>query len=589
MWMALALLLPGLGLELTLQRAAPGLFVRVARAFLLSIAFWAIAIFATRLPFVSLRFLSWSGLAIGGVLVVRRAAAFESELASGRDATPALAFLLLTAAHLVPAARWVVAPGADMSMHTFMTRLIVEAGRLPTSYEPIFPIHDFGSYAAGLPTNAAVGVTLAGLSVQKATLVLALLAHPALVAGLSLVALRFAPAIESLAAAWIAVATCETHAYLLWGGSPTILSFALVFAAVACFVRPERGDHERFFPIFAAGAGLVHVIPLVGMAYAFPLALAVWLVQLPQRDRIARLRTWAPLVLVAVLLLAMPYALGAHPVVSTHEVEWVQRWQRDSWHSYRGTWHDFTHTIWPYLYQHFAYGVGVLAFALGAQLFVRDRRMLAWAPYAIVVLLLVLNSRYWVLPASPALYPERMLVLLLAPTCAGTAAAFARAAHAMRRWPVIARALVVLVTGAPLLAWSASRASLAMERAGERITVTANDLQMMTWMNANLDRNAVVANNYGDAGAWIPALAFRAVTHPHTNPFYFDEIDAWRMQVPADHLFIGERRIYDIQYELGTIRRMRGEYREIHGVGDAHLYVVLHPHAADPRDTWMGR
>ncbi|MEO7112861.1 MAG: hypothetical protein ABI183_20630, partial [Polyangiaceae bacterium] len=170
-WIAAALVIPGLGLELTLEHAAPGLFIRVVRSFLLSIAFWTLAIFLTRVPFLSLRVVAWTGLVLGIVLVARRARAFIAEARQLRDVWPALGFVALTTLHLFPAFRWLVAPGADMSMHSFMTRLIVEAQRLPTTYEPIFPIHDFGSYAAGLPSLAAVLTALSGMPAHRTTLI----------------------------------------------------------------------------------------------------------------------------------------------------------------------------------------------------------------------------------------------------------------------------------------------------------------------------------------------------------------------------------------------------------------------------------
>lgn len=588
-WIAAALVFPGLGLELTLQRDAPGLFVRVARTFLLSLAFWPLAIFITRIPLISLRVVAWSGIAAGVFLTARRARELRNEVREFRDGGPALAFVALTILHLFPAFKWLVAPGNDMSMHTFMTRLIVETGRLPTTYEPIFPIHDFGSYAAGLPSIAAVLTTISGAPVERTTLVVALLSYPALVGGLSLIALRFANAWPSLAAAWLVMATCEMHAYLLWGGNPTILSFALTFAAISIFVRPEQDTRQRFFPFFAAGAGLVHLIPLIGMAYAFPLALLVWLVDVPKDERIALARSWISPLVITIVLLALPYVFGARPAVSAHEIAWVKHWQRDMWHSYTGSWENFYVTIWPYFYQHFSDGVVVMGASVLAQIFIRDRRQLAWIPFVAMVLLLVLNSRYWFLPASPALYPERMLALAIAPACALTAVTFAALARATRAWPRFLRFGSLAISGALLLTWSMSRAYLAIDRAGQRITVTPHDLAMMKWIDANLPRDVVIANNYGDAGAWIPALAFRAITHPHTNPFYFDEIEAWRMQVAPTFLFIGEHRAYDIQYQRDAALLYSRDYEQTHVEGDAYLFKITNPHPASASDSWMGK
>lgn len=598
MWLALmtaaALLLPGAGIELTLHVASPGAYVRVVRAFLLSFAFWPIAIFLTRFPFLSLGVLAWAGLAFGAALVVRAVRARARLRERPRDAwevAAAAAFFVIAIAHPLSTTQWPVAPGSDMTMHTFMARLIVEAGRLPTSYEPLYPIHDFGSYAAGLPATAAVLSTLSGAPVRVTSIVVALLTYPALAGGLSLVARRFAGPVASLGAAWLVVATCELHAYLMWGGNPTVLSFGLVFAAVAPLAdlrAPEPGDGRLLFPLFAAGAGLVHVIPLMGMTYALPLALAIWFVRVPRGDRWRTLRAWSGPLAMAAALLAIPFVFGARPHVSTNELEWIQRWQRTTGHGFHETAHGFLKAIGPYLLLHFWLGVIVLGAGVVAQAAIRDVRQLAWAPYVIVTLLLVLNCQYWILPGSPALYPERMLVLLLAPGAALTAQIFARGWKATERFPIAARLAAFGLVGAGLAAWASSRAYLAIERATDRIPVTPDDLAAIAWIERETPPGAVIANNYGDAGLWIPALAFRAITSPHTNPFYFDEIEAWRRRTAATYLFVGEREVGDLQYPRNTVFRQPGRYRLVHEERTTDVFMILDPRPSSPGDPFMG-
>ncbi len=592
--MLAALILPGLGIELTLQRHSPGAFVRTIRAFLLSLAFWPLAIFATRWSVVSLTVLAWGGVAFGALLSARALVRSGRIRIDAREVWPVAAFLGLCAAHLLPATEWLAAPGADMSMHTFMTRLIVEGGRLPTSYEPIYPIHDFGSYAAGLPSTAAVLTVLTGWSVQKTSLIVSLLAYPALAGALSLVAVRFVGPSAALLAAWLIETTSETHAFLLWGGNPTVLSFALAFAAMAPLVNFQKGEGVRksggiFFPLLAVGAGLVHIIPLIAMAYALPVPALMWVFWVPRAERWRLVRSWIALLGFAAVLLALPYVLGAHPHVSTHELQWVLRWQRANEHAYDGTWRDFAWTIWPYAFRHMEWGIAVGGVAVGAQIWIRDRRQLPWIAFGLGALLLTLNSRYWILPASPALYPERMLRLLLAPMCAVTAAAFAAVGKRIRAWTFGRHGWSIVLVGSPLLVWSMSRPYLAMTRAGERVTVTANDLELMDWMNRNLPRDAVVANNYGDAGPWIPALAFRAATHPHSNPFYFDEIDEWRLRTAPTYLFLGEKTFYDVQYKRDAVLGSPADYRQIRSAGAALLFMIVNPRPAAPTESWMGR
>jgi hypothetical protein len=581
---ASALLLPGLGLELWLVRKPQWPLVRGIRAFLLSLAFWPVAAEATRLAGVSLEALAWVSLALGALLVglAFTVAPRRHSLGNGGGSWALLAgFAALTALHLLPMRSWTVAPGADMSMHTLMTRLVWEAGRLPASYEPLYPFQGFGSFLSGLPVTAAVLSLLGGLPTHRTSLAVALLAYPALAGGLFLVARRFTADAAALVASWAVATTCGPYAVLEWGGNPTILSLALGFAAVAPAVAPHPGALERdgafTFPLLAAGSGLAHVIPLLGLAWAFPLAAIWWIAQAPRGSWARLLAAWMALAVAGGLLLGLPHLAAPHLRASAGELAWAVGWQRDSAHSYRGTWADFPLTIWGYLWGRLG-GGGLAAAALGiaGALAGRDRRHLPWIAFSGAVLLLVLNSRYWILPGSYALYPERMAMLLWAPLAALLAAAAAtawRLAAAWRsralRWGAVLLALLVAAAAA------GDSVRLRMRLAGRRVAVAESDLRAMRWIETRLPAGAVVENNYGDAGLWIPALAFRAVTGPHLHVFYQDDLAAWSRSVEPGYLYLGERKIYGVRHTPEEIRSRPDRYRLLHAEGEAALYEIV--------------
>ena len=575
---AAALLAPGLLLDLLLVPQKSGALARLARGHLLSLAAWPVVLFLLRWTPASLGGIAWTGVALGVVgsfalLLRRRAKTSATELCL---CATVVAF---AAAHLLPLARWPVAPGSDMAMHSFMARLVVEAGRMPSSYEPYYPVHEFGSFSAGFPMIAAVLSALSGAPAHRTALALALLVYPALAAALFLVARRFAREVEALAAAVLVATASGPYAFLHWGGNPTILALALGFAAIAPLVGAPPGerreDDERTMPVLAAGATLVHVICPLGLAYATPMAVLGWTwLREPRGRRLARIGRLAALAAIAAGIVAIAYATGTHAEVSQREIDFTRSWQRDMPHAFRGRAADFAVTIWPYLDRMLgrtwtvAAGVGLAVAALS-----RDRRQLPWAAYALVAALLVLNSRYWVLPGSPALYPERMAELLLAPAAAALAAsvAWGRSALAAARPKLLWPAAVVLVA---MGAQGVRGAYAGLRHAGGGVMVTAGDLAALSWLELHVPPGQPVGNRFGDAGVWIPALAGRAVTRPHLNLFDTDEVERWARTVCPRWTFRGARSPFGVDAEMPSSEALRADagQREVFSSAGAAVF-----------------
>ncbi|MFL5439924.1 MAG: hypothetical protein ACJ79W_12255, partial [Myxococcales bacterium] len=68
---------------------------------------------------------------------------------------------------------------------------------------------------------------------------------------------------------------------------------------------------------------------------------------------------------------------------------------------------------------------------------------------------------------------------------------------------------------------------------------TPADLRLLA--EADLPEGCAVANNYGDAGQWIPALRGRPITTPHVHVVFFEEV---RGSMHPCTAFRGEKRPY---------------------------------------------
>ena len=69
------------------------------------------------------------------------------------------------------------------------------------------------------------------------------------------------------------------------------------------------------------------------------------------------------------------------------------------------------------------------------------------------------------------------------------------------------------------------------------------DLKALHWVAETTAPGTVVQNYYGDAGLWIPAIAFRPLTDPHLNPFIFDEFRAASRGLKAKYVYVGKKKL----------------------------------------------
>jgi hypothetical protein len=97
---------------------------------------------------------------------------------------------------------------------------------------------------------------------------------------------------------------------------------------------------------------------------------------------------------------------------------------------------------------------------------------------------------------------------------------------------------------------------------------TENDLRLLA--KADLPAGCAVANNYGDAGQWIPALRSRPITLPHVHVVFFDEVHG---EVHPCTAFRGEKRPYFID----TVPCPGPACVPVLAEGSARLFRIVEP------------
>jgi hypothetical protein len=370
--------------------------------------------------------------------------------------------------------------------------------------------------------------------------------------------------------------------FIDWGGDPTLL--ALAFLVLGLGVVPSLSERTW---LGACGLGALitsagvftHLIPVIGLLYVtIPTLIYLCLCSpMAQRDKIRRVVVnflGCGMICAILVALCLPHLFSTE--VSVAEIEWVQHFQRQgAGGAWGGTLGNALVSIPQYLTEKIFGGPFVILSLLGLVMLVGF-----WPPIglpsiicALTVVGLVVNSMYWVLPLSYALYPERVALLLLLPFALGIAALLDRAQRLLTQKDFMLWAVAALI----LLAAVRHNEQLLRHGLIAHALVTTADLQAMRWIQENTEASTVFHNRYGDAGLWLPAIAFRSITDPHLNPFYFDEFRAASPELNARYIYIGKKKLLGEPIPIEEFEARPDLYHKAYDHDGVRIYEIIAP------------
>jgi hypothetical protein len=478
--------------------------------------------------------------------------------------------------------RWPLAPaGADMSMHSYLAALIAVGNTVPTSHLPLLPVDSFGAYPVGFQALTALMSMLGGVPIYRGAMFME-------VSTLALLTLAFYGFLRvfwdrpssAMAALLVTFLPHNPQHFVEWGGDPTLLSLGLLVAALAlCPWLKERMSLGMwaFSALFVAASVFTHLIPVIGLCYAMlPVAVCAAVDRvLTPREALKRITgNLLAIGLVSGLLagVCLPTLLSAE--VSPGEVEWVRQFQqRLAGGAWGGTLGNAIVTIPPYLTEKIFGLPFVVLSVLGlfALAYRRPHLALVSGISVVTIIGLVINSMYWLLPLSYAMYPERVALLLLLPFAVGIGALL----DGVRR--LVPRRDVLLWGMAAVTLFVAIHHNEKLFRKGvlPNTLVSEADLKAIHWLAETTTPGTVVQNHYGDAGLWIPAIAFRPVTDPHLNPFIFDEFRSATSALKARYVYVGKRKLLGDPISLGEFESTPGRYQKVYDQDGVMIYEII--------------
>lgn len=511
---------------------------------LLGVAYWAVALFV--FPFAAgLVYAIAANLVATAILFGR--GFYQSKISPRSDSLPAYkkiqgsrrvlagwtALLLFVGGAVYSTPLWTqhVPPGMDASMHATNARLIAQRGGLPGDHGPFAPEIPFAAVNQGLLSVAALACLL-GATPVAATLAVAQWTYAATILALYLLARwRCAPlasAVLAVSGCWLARGVQDT---VNWGGFPTVAGVAVGILAARLVVDGLRWGRTR---AALAGALSVGALPLL-----HGIAAASWLyVVAPPAGLLGllgarqRYRALGHAVLLAYLvgMVVVQYLVIGRPNLKSDVVERIRQWQLEFAPPVDG-WNGIAN-LPRYLVKE---SDGILASLLIVSTLTllwyrrwRPAFLVAWV--VLTIGLLVANARFWVLPASALLNPERVVYWILPLTVWTSAWA----------WRVMARQIpgrawqLVLAIG--LLTLGAARHHHYFQRKACRPILSADEWRMLQWSEQHLNpRQDFVEAAYPSAGSYLPAVAGVAVSGWHVHFVQLADLRALGNQRPATY------------------------------------------------------
>lgn len=457
----------------------------------------------------------------------------------------AVPYVLLATVQLAPT-------GQDMSMHTYLAQIIRMANGFPTTMRPIVPLHQFGYYPFGFSTIVATLTAVNNLPIYTNALGVVVLTYWLFASSVFTLLRKHYPLyISMLTTAIVCWGNSIPNNIVWWGAIPTVLSLAFIIYAIAAVPTKFSPFTLYISMMFLFAALLTHYMLPAALVYlSIPLAfVSVPFLRANLHVKGAIPYTYVFTICVSVLPFLWHFRRYSFSI-SSSTMAYVARLQfADLNAPHSATLGQILHATGQFILTNIS-SVSLIFYGLSLLVMLFLNRPLLTKHLIIVttLMLLLVNSRYWLLPMSFLLYPDRIIVLAVIPLALGLSYGFSEGLRRLYAYGVIknTRNYAVFHIGClcviayfflPVMAntyhW--------FYRSSYESIVTKDDLAAFSWLRTHTSSSDVIQNNYYDAGIWIPAIAGRTITQYHSNPI---DMDTLLKQTPrASYAYIGAKSL----------------------------------------------
>lgn len=488
-------------------------------------------------------------------------------------------FLYILFLRLLPIFYSIAAAGADMSMHTYMTDLIVKANGIPKGYFPILEINSFDSFPVGFHTISALIALLGNMPAFKSAFITSCLAYAFVTMFLCLFLMRFMSwKFAFISSVYFTFFIRGIQGTVGWGGNPLILALALFILFLSFVIRYEMRNKWIILlsAMFLAAVLLTHINIFLPSVYIFAPSFLIYLFLNKENKKSNWSRySWF---LVVFLAISMPYLCNVDfSIMTPYAVEWIRSWVNQPsegfvWH---GTAANFIWAIPIYIVRSLGLTYwGWLAVLGVIFLFYKNTKTaIVYIASLIAAILLILNTKYWILPFSYSLYPERIAMMAIIPISLFFGYVFEHMRSLFNR-KYFYLSIVLIVTICILMANYNKKYYL--DTILDRTSITDADMKAFEWLKNHTSYTEAIKNNYGDAGLWIPAIISRPITSPHVNVIYLDKI---KEPVKPKYVYIGKKEVYlSLPFKNSDFKN-NSKYKQVYDKDGVNIYEILYAEA----------
>ncbi len=473
--------------------------------------------------------------------------------------------LLVIIIRLVPFLLNYFPAGADMSFHTLTTRIITLNNSVPVNYEPVLPIN-FGNYPVGFHAISAYINLISGLIEYKATLLLANFTYAFLTLA-SFIFLRkyFKPIIAFLSALFISFLANNPQFFISWGGNPFVLSICFLILAISSIEKLPK--NKLLSALYLASSFLIHPMPVYGFFYIY---LPVFIYRFMKNKNL--IKAGLSMALIFILFIT-PFMLNFNYIVSDTEFQWTKQRQETKYLSWKG---EF---IPKFLITLFGEKIVFLVLISTILLFNKKELFIKIILMYVSTVVLIINSKYWILPFSQLLWSERVGMLLIIPM----SVAFGYLIkiifdikfyekHVTQNKVFIRSIQGFFIISLLILSFNNYQHYIRVSNIFSM--VTQEDLDAFDWILNNTEEDALFLNNYGDAGLWISPITLRKTRIIQMVPIYMDETEKYLSSLQPEYVYIGNKQVYSINLDVNSFISDPSNYEQVYKKNDVMIFKI---------------
>lgn len=492
-------------------------------------------------------------------------------------------FLFVMTLRFIPMNHAIVPAGADMSMHTYITNLIANANGIPDNYYPILGINKFNTYPAGFHTISALVSLIGNIPGFRATFIVSCLTYLFITLFLFVFLRKFVSwEFAFVSTICFSFFTGNPQGFSSWGGTPTIFALALFILFISFLDRIQ--NNNKWFIFFSAislvSLLLSSTIVFIQSFYIFGFSFLIYFLLKKEYKG----HGWIKYLLITILffIIAAPYLINSdYGIVTSQTLDWIKNWVKEAGPAWQGTISNFMWTI-PLYIKNYVFGARVFKYFLfictAGFIFLwvkKPKRGIKYFTFLILSILLILNAKYWVLPFSYAIYPERVATMAIIPLSLFFAYALEVSFKYLENKKIFNKKFLSIIIFGLITFIMVSVPVFNKVKYTRGIlnssSVTGLDLKAFDWLKKHTNATDVIQNNYGDGGLWIPSIISRPITNAHINVIYLDKTKSLG---EAKYVYIGKKCVYGCEAR-GSDFEKDNRYELVYSNKGVYIYKIV--------------